>query len=67
MKYMHIPIGIKWELVIATKLSGLLEDERWPFILVNYFFFSLIKIESITLGLGEEVNEVAGRAWVWIG
>ena len=31
--------------------------------------FSLTHIEAITLGAGEEVDEVAGGAsgWVWIG
>ena len=43
---------------IATgrgKSSGLLEEDRWPFILVD-------RLEGITLGAGKEVDEVAGGA-----
>ena len=43
---------------IATgrgKSSGLLEEDRWPFILVD-------RLEGITLGAGEEVDEVARGA-----
>ena len=46
---------------IATgkgKLLGLLEEDQWPFILVDRLFFSLTHIEGITLGAGEEVDEV---------
>ena len=45
MEYTYIPTGIKSELVrfgmIATgraKLSGLLEEDRWPFILLDRLF-----------------------------
>ena len=44
---------------IATgrgKSSGLLEEDRWPFILVD----RLAHIEGITLGTSEEVDKVAG-------
>ena len=44
------------------KSSGLLEEDQWPFILVDGLFFSLAHIEGITLGAGEEVDEVAGGA-----
>ena len=46
---------------IATgrgKSSGLLEEDRWPFILVD----RLAHIEGITLGTSEEVDKVAGGA-----
>ena len=49
---------------IATgrgKSSGLLEEDWWPFILVETIF-SLIHIEGITLGAGEEVDVVTGGA-----
>ena len=42
---------------IATgrgKSSGLLDEDRWPFILVD--------VEGIILGAGEEVDEAAGGA-----
>jgi hypothetical protein len=42
MEYTYIPTGIKGEMVwIATgrgKSSGLLEEDRWPFILVDRLF-----------------------------
>ena len=41
------------------KSSGLLEEDRWPFILVDRLF---LVIEGITLSAGEEVDEVAGGA-----
>ena len=44
-----------------SKLSGLLEEDQWPFILVETIF-SLAHIEGITLGAGEEVDEVAEGA-----
>jgi hypothetical protein len=47
---------------IATgrgKSLGLLEEDQWPFILVDRLF-----LEGITLCAGEEVDEVVGRvAW----
>ena len=39
-----------WLATGRDKSSGLLEEDRWPFILVD------------RLGAGEEVNEVAGGA-----
>jgi hypothetical protein len=50
---------------IATrrgKLLGLLEEDWWPFFLVNRLFLSLSHIKGITLGAGEEVDEVAEGA-----
>ena len=42
MEYTYIPTGIKREMVwIATgrgKSSGLLEEDRWPFVLVDRLF-----------------------------
>ena len=49
---------------IATgrgKLSGLLEENWWPFFLVDRLFL-VSPIEGITLGAGEEVDDVAGGA-----
>ena len=49
---------------IATgrgKSSGLLEEDRWPFFLMDRLS-SLAHIEGITLGAGEEVDKVAGGA-----
>ena len=42
-------------------MLGLLKDQC-PFILVDRLFFSLCHIEGITLGVGKEVDEVAGGA-----
>ena len=44
MEYTYIPTGIKRDLVcIATgrgKLSGLLEEDWWPFILMDKLFLA---------------------------
>ena len=42
-------------------MSGLLEEDRWPIILVDKLF-SFSHIDGITLGAGEEVDEVGGGA-----
>ena len=46
MEYMYIQTGVKRELVRSgvdcdwkSKLSRLLEEDRWPFILVDRLFF----------------------------
>ena len=44
------------------KKSGLLEEDRCPFILVDRLFIVSPTYEGITLGAGEEVDEVAGGA-----
>ena len=45
------------------KLSGLLEEDQWLFVLVDrLLFFSLYHKEGITLGAVEEIDEVAGGA-----
>lgn len=38
---------------------GLLEEERWPFILADKLFLVFTHIEGIVLEAGEEVNDVA--------
>ena len=43
-------------------MLGLLEEDQWPFILVDRLIFSFPHIEGITLDAGEEVDEVAGGA-----
>ena len=53
------------------KFSGLLEEDRWPFILIDRLFLVSPTIEGITLGAGEKVDEVAegasGMGVDWIG
>ena len=44
------------------KSSGLMDEDRCPFILVRQIVFSLPHIEGITLGADEEQV-----AWVWLG
>ena len=68
LEHTYIPTGIEREFVkfgiSATgkvKLLGLLEKDWCPFILVDRLP-SLFHIEGITLGAGEEVDEVAGGA-----
>ena len=46
-----------WIATGRVKSSRLLEEARWPFILVDRLF-----LEGITLGAGEEVDKVAGGA-----
>ena len=62
---MYIPKGIRRELARfgmncdgKGKFLGLLEENWWPFILV----VCLTHLEGITLGAGEEIDEVAGGA-----
>ena len=50
-----------WIVTGRGKLLGLLEEDRWPFILVDRLFL-VSHIEGITLGAGEEVDDVAGGA-----
>ena len=52
MEYTYIPTGIKWELVRfgvdcdqKGKLSGMLEEDRWLFILVDRLFLVSPHIE----------------------
>ena len=44
------------------KLSGLLEEKRWPFILSGQTFSGSTDIEGIILVAGEEVEEVTRGA-----
>ena len=50
-----------WIATTRGKLLRLLEDDWWPFILVDKLFLVSPHIESIKLGKGQEVDEVAGR------
>ena len=50
-----------WITTKRGKLLRLLEEEWWPFILVDKLI-RFIHIESFTLGAGEEVDEVCGGA-----
>ena len=60
MKYMYILTGIKREFVsIATggvKLSGLLEEEQWLFILV---YVVILKIEKEHLLLQTNIEDIS--------
>ena len=50
-----------WITTRRCKLSALLEEDQWPFILVDTVF-SLSHTEGIPLGAGEEIDEVSGGA-----
>ena len=68
MKYAYIPTGIgefigSGEIAIRSgKLSELLKEKQWLFILVDKLFLVFTYIQAVSLDAGEKVGGVIGEA-----